>query len=440
MLLSFPFVPIPPYRANQANRESPALLSAILYTCRFELSSVTGDSDKSFREYFARQSVVNDEKSLDLLQAILLFLAWDDWQSVATARDTSLMHLSLGLVGDLGLNRPPLSQTVPVGSCSIANQSNVKIKGFNVRKEHSNAEKRALLGVFYITSVLLPTSSVWTLFRRTEPPEYTNYMEQCCNDLTEAREYVTDSIVVALVRMQSLIVQIAKAFPHPSLRSHVFPTVPLSLYFSTIQFQLKDILRQVPEAQRLNYLILSHEHTVLLRLYEPVIHMDSLQSIDHSISKTDVLWSCCQEAKTFFEMWLRLPAGVYSATPCALFAHIAFANLTLTQLLFADDRHWNSQIAREHVDYPVIVRRLIDHIEIYRKQSGQDFGGVEGNFSHPQCYVEKWRYAINWYYAKLNSKYPASATIPASETLLPLVGDDDELWQTMFAFENEMMY
>ena len=65
--------------------------------------------------------------------------------------------MAQGIAGDLGLTRAPEDQVVPAKS--IADEAPTQVPGFNIRKEPTNAGRRALLGVFYMTSTyanLLP--------------------------------------------------------------------------------------------------------------------------------------------------------------------------------------------------------------------------------------------------------------------------------------------
>lgn len=71
----------------------------------------------------------------------------------ANAQDTSLLHLALGLAGDLGLARAPEDQIIPTSTESVADAPTMKVvRGINVRVVHTHADRRAMLGVFYLTS------------------------------------------------------------------------------------------------------------------------------------------------------------------------------------------------------------------------------------------------------------------------------------------------
>lgn len=72
----FPFVPIPFGRAYDMYKQQPLLLKAILLTCRHQSFRSRTTGDRWFRETISHHVVVLGEKRLELLQAILIFIAW----------------------------------------------------------------------------------------------------------------------------------------------------------------------------------------------------------------------------------------------------------------------------------------------------------------------------------------------------------------------------
>lgn len=76
MLPHFPFVPMTHYSAHDMNREQPILLKTIITSSRPQTISVEKLISQWYREYFAYHIVVLNERRLELLQAILVFVAW----------------------------------------------------------------------------------------------------------------------------------------------------------------------------------------------------------------------------------------------------------------------------------------------------------------------------------------------------------------------------
>lgn len=76
MLLQFPFVPISSCTAHEMYEDQPLLLKTIVYTCRPQSWPLQEATDRWFREQFAIRIVILNEKSLELLQSLLVYIAW----------------------------------------------------------------------------------------------------------------------------------------------------------------------------------------------------------------------------------------------------------------------------------------------------------------------------------------------------------------------------
>lgn len=69
----------------------------------------------------------------------------------ANTSDTSLLQLAIGMAGDLGLIRCPESPG-PAYRSIVEDAANLR-NDVQARNRHTNADRRAVLGVFYITSM-----------------------------------------------------------------------------------------------------------------------------------------------------------------------------------------------------------------------------------------------------------------------------------------------
>lgn len=73
----FPFVPIPQMTsANDLLAEKPFLFRTIMTAVAPQNATIQKQAAVWFREYMAEHMLVNQEKSIELLQAILVRIAW----------------------------------------------------------------------------------------------------------------------------------------------------------------------------------------------------------------------------------------------------------------------------------------------------------------------------------------------------------------------------
>ncbi|KAI8957487.1 hypothetical protein F5Y11DRAFT_339569 [Daldinia sp. FL1419] len=420
---NFPFVHLPPWSAREMLQDRPLLLKAIIYVCRPQPWPVKCEIEKWFREYFALHVVVQEERSLELLQTILVYIAWQIWHFIVHAHDSNLLQLALGMIGDMGLNRPPEAQTMP--SRRIIEEATMKIRGMNIRREHTHAERRVLLGVYYVASV------VRSIFRRTEPVEFTEYMYQCCNELFEAMNCPTDQLAVTLVRMQHLVVQATKIMPEKSDNGQTLLGVSHVMAMASVRRQLDDIVGQLPEDQKSNFLVWHHYHMVLIRLYEPLIDVKSVDPSNKAFMRGQALWTCCQSAKSLLELYLTIPGDMFAALTFVLVAHLSYASIVLTHLLLFEDPDWDARTAGDSVNYPDLAERLSDYFVLCEQLLGRRRKVLEDGKGLFARLAERMRWVKNWYISKSSTGSSIENTLV---TAPPAANDlEYETWQILFA-------
>lgn len=86
--------------------------------------------------------LIRSEKSLDLLQGIIVIAGWYQYHCFMHAQLNNLITLALALVGDLGLNRTP--RTSQRSAIMMVNPIRPAAR--------NNDERRALAGVWFLTS------------------------------------------------------------------------------------------------------------------------------------------------------------------------------------------------------------------------------------------------------------------------------------------------
>lgn len=76
MTPEFPFVPLSSQSSSQMLEEKPLLTKTIMFACRPPPPEVSNAFETWFRQTIAHEAVVLGNKSIELVQAILVFLAW----------------------------------------------------------------------------------------------------------------------------------------------------------------------------------------------------------------------------------------------------------------------------------------------------------------------------------------------------------------------------
>jgi hypothetical protein len=144
MFTSLPFVIIPPSttpRQLQATR--PVLLKVIRMVASVRHLRLVRGQSRAVMQHISDAILVRSERSLDLLQAILVFLGSYHYHCMAHAQFNNLIRLAISLVEDLKLSTCPKPQ-----------QRRIQIPLVHAEEavSRTNEEKRALLGVWYMSS------------------------------------------------------------------------------------------------------------------------------------------------------------------------------------------------------------------------------------------------------------------------------------------------
>ncbi|KAH8652183.1 hypothetical protein BX600DRAFT_553624 [Xylariales sp. PMI_506] len=423
----FPFVPLPIGSARDLHHERPFLLKTIISSCRPRTFAIKSEFDRWFRETVAHRIVVLNESNIELLQAILVYLAWREFHIYAHARDSGLLHLAMSIAGNMGLYKAPHVQKGL--QRSIADSTTMRIRGFNSPTLHTSADQRALLGLFYISSV------VWTQFHRTPPLEYTSYVGQCCNDLAQFQEFNTDLLLVGLIRIQGLVVQNYKAaMERVETQDKSMMMVSHAMTTATVTKQLDEIVKQIPQNLLSNNLIWIHYNNTICRMHEEIIDAASPQATEPSGTRTQFLWACLQNAKATLEVYLQIPPSDWSSFSFAHMSIISFTNVTLSRLVFHESPDWDAATAREAVNYPDIMQRLSDHAAEAHRQCGTRAKMSESGRGLLLEYSEKLLWAKSWYQSKLPVDDPSVMNNVMVDPLssFPMEGDDSQFWSMLF--------
>ncbi|KIL84462.1 hypothetical protein FAVG1_12252 [Fusarium avenaceum] len=227
---------------------------------------------------------------------------------------TSFRSLATTLVGELGLHRSP----------TVLERTNLMVVKPLQPNPRTNEERRALLGVWYLSS------SMSLGFLRIEPMRYTKYIQACLAALEQDQEYDTDLRLITLVRIQHLTERIAQLNSPDDAAEEVagLPTAPISAYVSAFQSELDRIRNELPHDLRNDRVINIFLNTAMLRLYEPpILDASRISSMSESLtaptlgapSALDVFYQSRNALQKFFDDWLSVPVSEFcnQTTPIA---------------------------------------------------------------------------------------------------------------------------
>lgn len=144
LVTAHPFVIIPPTMSAAALQETkPFLMSAIRMVASFRSLRSMRAQMYHLMKHVADRMLIRAERSLDLLQGLIVIIGWYQYHCFMHAQLNTLIGLAMTLVGEMNLSRPP-----PLPERSIL----MVVKPMNTPKSRTNEERRAFAGVWFLTS------------------------------------------------------------------------------------------------------------------------------------------------------------------------------------------------------------------------------------------------------------------------------------------------
>jgi hypothetical protein len=128
-------------RQLQATR--PFLMKVIRMVASVRHLRLVRAQGRAVMEHISNAILMRSERSLDLLQSILVYLGFYHYHCMAHAQFNNLIRLAISLVEDLDLGTCPESQQ---------RRSQLPLVRAEELVSRTNEEKRALLGVWYMSS------------------------------------------------------------------------------------------------------------------------------------------------------------------------------------------------------------------------------------------------------------------------------------------------
>ncbi|KAK8003572.1 hypothetical protein PG989_003291 [Apiospora arundinis] len=249
---SYPFVVLRPgTTADELKATKPFLFIVIRMVASVRhLKSMRAQSFRIMK-HISDYMLVRSERSLEMLQALLLVLGWYHYHCMMHSQMSNLSHLATSLCADLGINRPP----------GLHERTRLLVLNPEQPKARTNDERRALCGAWYVNSCIALS------YQRVEQGKYTGYIHQCLKELEAANEYETDSLLVQLIRIQHLSDKISCLHNKgdEDIELPAIPRAPTSAYLGAFQAELDKFKAQIPRHLRTNR-VLSPAWTLLLHV------------------------------------------------------------------------------------------------------------------------------------------------------------------------------
>ncbi|CAN8096408.1 unnamed protein product [Discula destructiva] len=276
-------------------------------------------------------------KSLDLLQAIVILVAWFH-SGNQSFQLTNLLFLMRSICVSLGFNE----------SQAVAKHT----------ESPSLEYMRAFTGVYYLVTMVFTTAKKADAFMNT------TYIDHCCQILEDSLEYPSDRLLVLLVRTQQLSQSISTTL---AFRNHT-DSLPLSLVVQSFRHQIRQLKETISKNLCDSVTLNTQVYISEILLYEAAIS-EELSTGSSPIDRLGLLWQCLIAVKTMLEVrfnnlltdgWPRYTGFDYT------FAMLVGLKLSLLQL-----PGWDLRTVRKEFDFDKYLRLQIQEFKDFTAARNQ---------------------------------------------------------------------
>ncbi|EXJ70391.1 uncharacterized protein A1O5_06459 [Cladophialophora psammophila CBS 110553] len=312
MCAYFPFVPIPEkVSIEELAATQPFTLHAILMVSSDENKDLQRMLEKSFRDQILRTVMIDGERSIDLLMALIVYLAWYHFFYIPIKQQFyQTLQIAISICVDLKLDRPPETATLSTLQRGRSLEDPL-LPDATSDQFYSRSARRAYVGCYCLATI---TSWIWC-----KPSNFhcTNYLLRCARSLSDEPEYVTDTMISPL--LQTYVygndqhrAYLPTKFDYSSSISLAQMEANLNRFQERLdKIQSKEQSKCVPlNLARLYAASYGHEMNLLNPCNHP-LSSDSEEIIALTTSRRECLMFCLHSASKAFETFLSLPLEEY---------------------------------------------------------------------------------------------------------------------------------
>ncbi|PWY80823.1 hypothetical protein BO94DRAFT_470367 [Aspergillus sclerotioniger CBS 115572] len=303
------------------------------------------------RELAGRRLLVDCEKSLDLLQGVLVYLAWVTFHSQPQKSSLCIYaQMAIGLVFELGLNKPP----PPDLSMIVSNNNAVgHLPGLkaSISTRRTMNERRAVLSCFVMTSIIAQ------FLGRMDPLRWTSHMQESLEVLAGSEESPGDGVLVQLTRTRLLADQILQGPWSEGLYGLHPAQAVAAFHLKALQSRLEAIKAEIPVSLAENKPILFHFYDTEITLYEVAIAKPPADE-EMSTQRLDHLYAALQVVKRFFDLFLTIAPAGYTSLALPNLTQVSHCLVTLLRLSTLDYPGWDKAAVRRSVDILAVAEQI----------------------------------------------------------------------------------
>ncbi|KAH8690039.1 hypothetical protein BGW36DRAFT_306914 [Talaromyces proteolyticus] len=350
----FPFVRLShSWTAASMAEDRPFLLLAAVAAASSKYCHLQDALIRQFKESLSQRVVMAGEKDLDLLQGLLVHLAWFHFQFVPGSEQTyQYLQIAVSMVIDLRLDQEAadlLEQRAELGDTYIREAC------------------LAYLGCYYMSSIIAISSG------KPNNLQFHEEMLRCATMLKQQPEFETDRLICPVTKVIQFAEEVCQTY-----RSEGIHGPRLYIHAERFTTRLEEWWSSVSTELRNTVLLINGYHAVKIRIQEmglvycygrrrppsPKAQEDStMLSTPPMVIST--LIKCVSSTKEYLDFFLATPAAEHSSLPFSAWYQVVFTVFVLYRLSVGlpEVPEWNVEIAQQAVDLQEYIDTLLTHLQ-----------------------------------------------------------------------------
>ncbi|KAF5602985.1 uncharacterized protein FSUBG_7442 [Fusarium subglutinans] len=353
----FPFVTVGSHHtAESLHKSSPFLFRAIMIAAAPLSEAEVAKARRSILAYLSFRVMVEEDKTLDILQGVLVIIAWAHRCHIDNSQVTNLAYLALGYAHNLGVTQDMSSaQTMSSGTSNNEQMTNLL------------GEIRAVLGLYCVLSIISTRQS------RRNPLDIP-YMETYLKIVSQAQATSSDHSIEYIVRFVQMGERLSRSFGKPHERPLLSPyAVLLEGTGSRFRNDLSRLAESAPNGNIETYgqMFELYRLYLLVRLFEPAIivacHPD--EGVPQFVYLLTCLSNCLDAMQSFFDILLGSPVDLLLRRSILTYDQIIYVMLQAANLLLVEIPDWNTRSIRQTLDLTNILDQMVSRYEAAERLS-----------------------------------------------------------------------
>ncbi|KAH8171966.1 hypothetical protein LIA77_08734 [Sarocladium implicatum] len=341
----FPSVVVPATTTpSDLARHKPMLWTAIGLVARGQDDERRSASSKVFMSEVSRRIFVDQERSLDLLQGILVYTAWNHLHqaTLAVSLWSPLLHTAIALMSDLNLDEEP-------GNIRAARTGLGALKQFEqpaepLRSERTLDERRALIGIFLLSSI--SSTCLRDIFGL---PSFLA-LQRSRQILQSTKQYHSDSCLAHMLQIQQVADSIRSILYRGFLEAEPISPEAVFAAFRSLQVSVQNLESELEGPMSQQPLLTMASCSLRIYLYKISLddrlfdsanfdedrEMLAFQTPNHTRpSRGELLGTVSRAAQRLVEEFCRLDTIVCASLPYLAWIQLGHAILMLSRVVTA---------------------------------------------------------------------------------------------------------